>query len=213
MKGVWTALMLASAGFALLSGQAGAAAEAMLSSGERALTLALTLLAGMTLWSGLMEILCASGDVARLGRLFRRMLRPLFSGVEAEDAWEAISLNLAANLLGLGNAATPAGIEAAKRLSALGQPGLEALSMLLALDNAGLQLIPTTVITLRQSAGAAFPADIWGMTLLVSGGATAATILLMLLAREGGRMHGRYHGCGHRGAGRGDRAARADVGL
>lgn len=213
MSQAWIALMLGATGFALLTGHAGETAEALLSSGEQAVRLLLTLLAGMTLWSGLMEILCASGDVARLGRVFRRMLRPLFPGVTDDAAWDAISLNLSANLLGLGNAATPAGIEAAKRLSALGQPGLEALSMLLALDNAGLQLIPTTVITLRQSAGAAFPTDIWGMTLLVSGGATAATILLMLLAREGGRMHGRYHGCGHRGAGRGDRAARADVGL
>ena len=213
MKGVWTALMLASAGFALLSGQAGAAAEAMLSSGERALTLAVTLLAGMTLWSGLMEILCASGDVARLGRLFRRMLRPLFSGVEAEDAWEAISLNLAANLLGLGNAATPAGIEAAKRLSALGTPGLEALAMLLALDNAGLQLIPTTVITLRQSAGAAAPADVWGMTLAVSGAATAAAILLMKGFAWGGRKYGRGNGRGDHRLGGSHRPARRDDGL
>lgn len=213
MKGVWTALMLASAGFALLSGQAGAAAEAMLSSGERALTLALTLLAGMTLWSGLMEILCASGDVARLGRVFRRMLRPLFAGIDAEDAWEAISLNLAANLLGLGNAATPAGIEAAKRLSALGAPGLEALAMLLALDNAGLQLIPTTVITLRQSAGAAAPADVWGMTLAVSGAATAAAMLLMKGFAWGGRKYGRGNGRGDHRPGGSHRPARRDDGL
>lgn len=213
MAKAWVVLMLGATGFALLTGHAGDAAEALLSSGEQAVHLLLTLLAGMTLWGGLMEILSASGDVARLGRVFRRTLRPLFRGVTDDAAWDAITLNLSANLLGLGNAATPAGIEAAKRLSALGQPGLEALAMLLALNNAGFQLIPTTVITLRQSAGAAAPADIWGMTLLVSGSATAAAVGFMLLARGGERGHGRIHGCGHRGAGRRDRAARGDVGL
>lgn len=206
----WCVLMLGAAGFSLLTGHAGETAEALLASGEQAVRLFMTLLAGMTLWSGLMEILCASGDVARLSKGFRWLLRPLFPGVADAAAWDAISLNLSANLLGLGNAATPAGIEAAKRLSALGQPGLDALAMLLALDNAGMQLIPTTVITLRQSAGAAAPADIWGMTLLVSGGATVVAILLMLLAREGERIHGRIDGRGHRGVGRRDRAARAD---
>lgn len=212
MGQAWVGLVLGGAAYALGAGKAGRAAEALLSSGEEAVRLWLTLLAGMTLWSGLMEILSASGDVARLGRVFRRVLRPLFPGVEDGAAWDAISMNLSANLLGLGNAATPAGIEAAKRLSALGQPGMEALAMLLALDNAGLQLIPTTVITLRQSAGAAAPADIWGMTLLVSGAATAAVILFMMLANGGGTRYGRIHGRGHRGAGRGDRAARADDG-
>lgn len=213
MACAWVVLMLGATGFALLTGRAGEAAEALLSSGEKAVKLLLTLLAGMTLWSGLMEILSASGDVTRLGRVFRRMLRPLFPGVTDDAAWDAISLNLSANLLGLGNAATPAGIEAAKRLSALGQPGMEALAMLLALDNAGMQLIPTTVITLRQSAGAAAPADIWGMTLIVSGAATAVSVGCMMLARGGERGYGRIHGGGHCGAGRGDRPARADGGL
>jgi spore maturation protein A len=85
--------------------------------------------------------------------------------------------------MGLGNAATPAGIEAAKRLSALGEPGLRALAMLLAIDNASLQLMPTTVITLRQAAGAANPADIWGPTLLVSGASTLIAAGLMKLAQ------------------------------
>lgn len=213
MASAWVVLVLGASVYALLTGQAGSAAQALLSSGEQAVRLLMTLLAGMMLWSGVMEILCASGDVARLGRVFRRMLRPLFPGVEDQAAWDAISMNLSANLLGLGNAATPAGIEAAKRLSALGQPGMEALAMLLALDNAGLQLIPTTVITLRQSAGAAAPADIWGMTLLVSGAATVMAVLFMMLVRKGEGLYGRIHGGGHRGAGRGNRAARADGGL
>lgn len=183
MGQVWTVLMLAASAIALITGRAGEAASALLSSGEQAVALLMTLLAGMTLWSGLMEILAASGDVARLGRVFRRVLRPLFRGMTDDDAWDAMSLNLSANLMGLGNAATPAGIEAAKRLAGLGEPGLRALAMLLALDNASLQLMPTTVITLRQAAGAANPADVWGPTLLVSGASAIIAAALMKLAQ------------------------------
>ena len=181
MSRIWTIVMLAAAALCVLTGREGETAAALLDSGTQAVTLMMTLLGAMTLWSGLMEILTRTGDVARLGRLFRRTMQPLFPGLTDDGAWEALSVNLAANLLGLGNAATPAGVEAAKRLSALGPVGLRALAMLLVLDNAGLQLLPTTVITLRQSAGARNPADIWGMTMLVSVIATVVGAGLMAL--------------------------------
>lgn len=202
MGRIWAALVLISAMLSLISGNSGAVAQALLDSGHRAVTLLMTLLATMTLWSGLMEVLVATGDVTRLGKLFRRLLKPLFPGLEDDTAWDAISMNLSANLLGLGNAATPAGIEAAKRLSALGRNGLSALAMLLVLDNASLQLIPTTVITLRQAAEAKNPADIWGMTLLVSGITMVAAIGMMYLIQRGGRSHEhleRERGSGRRG--------------
>ena len=196
MGKIWAALMLLSAVMALLGGRSGEASAAMLGSGTQAVELLMTLLATMTLWSGLMEILCATGDVARLGQVFRRVLKPLFPGLTDDEAWRAISMNLSANLLGLGNAATPAGIEAAQRLAALGEGGLRALAMLLVLDNASLQLIPTTVITLRQTAGARDPADIWGMTLLVSGASMLAGILLMGIFARGGKRHEWLERCG-----------------
>lgn len=136
-----------------------------------------------------MEILCATGDVSRLGKLFRRVLKPLFSGLDDDKAWDVISMNLSANLLGLGNAATPAGIEAAQRLAALGRRGISALAMLLVLDNASMQLMPTTVITLRQAAGAHNPADIWGMTLLVSGITMLVAMMTMMLLTRRERMN------------------------
>ena len=202
MGRIWAALVLISAMLSLISGNSGAVAQALLDSGHRAVTLLMTLLATMTLWSGLMEVLVATGDVTRLGKLFRRLLKPLFRSLEDDTAWDAISMNLSANLLGLGNAATPAGIEAAKRLSALGRNGLSALAMLLVLDNTSLQFIPTTVITMRQAAGAKNPADIWGMTLLVSGITMAAAVSMMYLIQRGGRSHERLEwerGSGRRG--------------
>lgn len=213
MAKVWTALMLASACISLCTGRAGETAAALLSSGEQAVRLLMTLLATMTLWSGLMEILCATGDVARLGRVFRRLMGPLFPGLRDEPAWDAISMNLSANLLGLGNAATPAGIEAAKRLTQLGEPGMRALAMLLTMDNASLQLIPTTVITLRQSAGALDPADVWGGTLLVSGASMLIAVTLMKIVYPGGDQHERTDRCGHRHSGRRHCAAGLHDGL
>ena len=203
---IWTVLMLLSVSAALVTGRAGAAASALLESGEQAVALMLTLLGTMTLWSGLMEILAAAGDAARLGRMFRRLLKPLFPYLEDEKAWKAITMNLSANLLGLGNAATPAGMEAAKRLAVLGDNGLRALGMLLALDNASLQLIPTTVITLRQAAGAADPADVWGMTLLISGVSTVLAAAMMKMLMAGGKDHERLE---RRGGGRPCRRHRA----
>ena len=213
MGTIWTGLITLSAIAALACGKTGEAALALLASGSEAVRLMLTLLATMTLWSGLMEILAESGDADRLGRVFRRVLRPLFPGLQDEASWNAITMNLSANLLGLGNAATPAGIEAAKRLAALGKTGLNALGMLLVLDNAGLQFIPTTVITLRQAAGAADPADIWGMTLLVSGAASAMAIILMKVLTAGGKGYERMERCGGDSCRRRYRAAGVDDGV
>lgn len=213
MGTIWMVLMLSSAALTLITGCAGEAASALLSSGEQAVSLTMTLLATMALWSGLMEILSDTGDVARLGRLFRKILRPLFPSLRDDEAWNHISMNLSANLLGLGNAATPAGIAAAQRLASLGENGLQALAMLLALDNASLQLIPTTVITLRQAAGALDPADIWGMTLLVSGASTIIAALMMKMMAPGGHEHERIDRRSHCRPCRGHCAAGGRDGL
>ena len=178
MGRIFCVLLLASIGLALGAGRTEAAGAALMSAGGEAIRLAMTLGGTMALWCGLMEILRQTGDVARLGRLMRRMLRPLFPALAAEDAWSA--------MLGLGNAATPAGIEAARRLTApeAGTPGLRALAMLLVLNNSSLQLIPATVIGLRSAAGAAHPADIWWPTLVSSGAATITAAAMMLLVQR-----------------------------
>ena len=205
MGRIWVVLLLASIVVSVLTGRSGVCAQALLESGGKAVELLVTLLATMTLWSGLLEILSSTGDVNRIGKLFRRVLKPLFPGLKDEQAWSAMSMNLAANLLGLGNAATPAGIEAAKRLSSLGPQGLRALAMLLVLDNASLQLIPTTVITLRQTAGAGDPADIWAPTLLISGASAFIAVILMKAFAYGGKRHERFDGNSHRMPDRTDR--------
>lgn len=185
MSRIWMALTIGSIALALYAGRADEAAGAIMAAGSGAVTLWLTLVGAMTLWSGLMAILEQTGDVARLGRLLRRVLKPLFGGVTDDEAWADMGMNLAANVMGLGNAATPAGIRAARRLSELGEAGARALAMLLALNNSSLQWLPTTVIALRGAAGAAHPADIWLATLLSSGVSTLTAAALMAVVNRG----------------------------
>lgn len=190
MSRIWPAAVALSLLAALLTGRAGDAAQALMASGAGAVELMIALLGTMTLWSGLMEILAETGDVARIGRGLRRMLRPLFPGLTDEASWEAMSLNLSANLLGLGNAATPAGVRAAGLLSGQGEAGRNALAMLLALNNSSLQLMPTTVMALRAQAGSASPADIWPAALLSSAAATVTAAALMRLCQRRRARHG-----------------------
>lgn len=178
---VWSALICASCVCAVMTGRGALSAQTLMDSGKQAVELLAELLGAMTLWSGLMEQLDAAGDLKRLGRLIRRGAQKLFPGIENEEAWSAAGMNLAANLLGLGNAATPAGIRAAELLSRQGEAGLKALGALLVLNNSGLQLMPATVIALRSAAGSADPAGIWLPTLLSSGAATLTAVLLLTL--------------------------------
>lgn len=177
---VWSGMLIASIAVGLGTGNVTEMADMLMTSGEEAIGLMLTLMAAMTLWSGLMEILSEAGDIRRIGRLLRKLTTPVFGGLRDEACWDAMSMNLAANLLGVGNAATPAGIRAAQLLSGQGEAGLRALAALLALNNAGLQLAPTTVITLRQAAGSSDPAGIWGVSLAAA--LAAATVSLAVLS-------------------------------
>ena len=213
MSNIFCLMMIASVVYALMCGNVSPTAGAVFAAGGETVQLAITLTASMMLWCGLMEILRRAGDVQRLGSLLRRVLKPLFSGIEDEEAWGYMASNLAANMLGLGNAATPAGIEAARRLNSLGETGLRALAMLLVLNNSSLQWLPTTVMTLRAEAGSTDPAGIWLPAMMVSGVSTAvAAGLMMLLQRRDIRRERRsglhHHGdpgrdcaAGHDGAG------------
>ena len=110
--------MLTACVVALVTGRP--AAGALMDSGAGAVEMTLTLMGSMVLWSGLMEVLRATGDVERLGRGLRRLLSPLFGSIKDDACWAAMGMNLAANMLGLGNAATPAGIRAAELCESIG---------------------------------------------------------------------------------------------
>jgi len=116
----------------------------------------------LCLWMGVMEIMERSGLARGLARLLRPVLKRLYPAFAHDrPVMDAVSANLSANLLGLGNAATPLGLEASRLMSER-SPGVasDGLCMLVVMNTASLQLIPTTVASLRAAAGSGNPFDI-----------------------------------------------------
>ena len=155
------ALYLLPAWAALLTGRAPQAGAAMLAGAAAAVLCSLELLGGICLWSAVLGLLERCGLAARLAALLRPLLTRLFPCSSREGAvLQALTENLSANLLGLGNAATPAGIRAAQGMARLGERARDELCLLVVLNTASLQLLPATVASLRAAAGASAPFDI-----------------------------------------------------
>lgn len=181
MGAVFGGFLLASCLLAILGGQENATFAALLESAGRSVELLATLLGSMTLWGGLMAILAETGDMQRMETLLRKLFWKNKGTKFGKQTVNDVVMNLVANLFGLGNAATPSGVSAAKTLSTHGEDGMRALALLLVVNNAGFQLLPTTVLTMRQAAGSTDAAGIWGATLISSAAATVTAFLLMRL--------------------------------
>ena len=137
-------------------------AAAAVEGAQGAIELCISLAGMMCLWTGVMEIMRRSGLAEKLSRLLRPVLGLIFPQTARDrEIMDSIAANVSANLLGLGNAATPLGIEAARKMSRR-TPGVagDSLCMLVVCNTASIQLIPTTVATVRSAAGCAAPFDI-----------------------------------------------------
>lgn len=160
MSIVWLIIMLLSVAALLLSDPS-AALEAMITGANGAVSLALTLVALYGIWLGLFEALESTGVADRLARLLRPVIRRLFPGESAETE-KYVSMNVSANLLGLGNAATPMAINAVRTMKR--DPVRSAVAttnmiMLVVISATSLQIFPSTVVSLRAAHGSADPAD------------------------------------------------------
>ena len=185
---LWTLLLVVSVVAAALTGRmadlTGAAADAA----GKAVTVSLGLVGLLTLWLGLMRVAEEAGLVSLLARAVRPLLRRLFPEVPADHpAMGSMVMNIAANLLGLGNAATPFGVRAMQELETLNPEqgtATDAQALFCAMNTASLQLVPASVIALRAGAGSRAPAEILGATLLASAcGVVVAVTVSRLLAR------------------------------
>ena len=177
---IWAAFLALSLVCGAASGRLADVTAAVGTGASEAVALAIRIAGVMAFWSGMMELLRASGLAEKLAWLLQPVLRPLFGSAAADrQAMEAVSANVTANLLGLSNAATPLGLRAADRLYALaGRRGApDPVLTLLTLNATSIQLIPSTVAAVRTACGAQAPFDI----MLPVWGASAASVAAVLL--------------------------------
>ena len=167
---IWTGMVTLSVLCGIATGQRAQVAAAAVEGTQAAVELCLSIAGMLCLWTGVMEVMRRSGLAEGLSRLLRPVLKRLYPSVSRDkEIMDSISANVSANLLGLGNAATPLGLEAARRMSRK-SPGVasDALCMLVVCNTASIQLIPTTVATVRAAAGSQTPFDILPATWLAS---------------------------------------------
>ena len=169
---VWFFLLVLGIFIGMLNGRMEAVTQAVIQSSSTAVQLCIGLLGVMCLWSGIMNIAEKSGLVRIIGRVVRPVLHFLFPDVPSRHpAAGAIVMNLVANFLGLGNAATPLGLKAMNELQRLNphkDTATDAMCMFLVLNTASLQLIPATTIAIRAAAGSASSTEIIGTVWIAS---------------------------------------------
>lgn len=172
LHSIWFMMMASSLVYAGLNGKMGEMLNAALKGGEKAIGLTIGLGAGYLLFCGLIEIARALEVPRKVEKLIRPLLRRLMPHVRESETFQAVALNLSMNLLGAGNAATPLGMEAVRRMdqeSTCCPQIRHDLYMLLILNATSIQLLPTTILTLRAAAGSANVNAVLLPTLLCTG--------------------------------------------
>jgi spore maturation protein A len=163
---IWFIMLVLGIAVGVMNGRIDEVTQAVVNSSQNAIELGVGLLGIMCLWTGLMNIAEKSGIIRKISKAIRPVMSFLFPGIPREHpAGGAIVMNLVANFLGLGNAATPLGLKAMNELQKLNpnkDMATNEMSMFLVLNTACLQFIPATVIALRASAGSKNPAEVIG---------------------------------------------------
>ena len=163
MSRIWTTMVALAIFSALLTGQGSALAAAVTQGAQSGITLAISIAGSICLWTGVGKLMDRAGLTDRLSRLFRPLLGRIFPTFRTDGVFAgALSANVCANFLGLGNAATPMGILAAQRLAARRTDGVasDQLCRLVVLNTASIQLLPTNVAAIRTALGCQTPFDI-----------------------------------------------------
>jgi spore maturation protein A len=185
---IWFGLMAIALVVAAINGTAGAVTTGAVDSATTAVQIAIGLVGIMTLWLGMMRVAEAAGLVTIVGRALRPLLRWMFPDVPPEHpAAGALVVAIAANMLGLNNAATPLGIKAIEELQELNpdkDTATNAMVTFMALTTSGVQLIPATMIGVLAAAGSTSPTVIIGTSLVATFiGTLAAVVAARVLQR------------------------------
>ena len=171
MSWIWAMLLTVSILCAIITDNGSALAAAIPQGAQAGITLAISIAGSLCLWSGIGKLMERIGLTEKLSKLLHPLLIRLFPRTRNDALTrQYLSANICANFLGLGNAATPMGIQAAKRLTDPRNPELatDELCRLIVLNTASIQLIPANVAAVRASLGCAAPFDILPMVWLTS---------------------------------------------
>lgn len=186
-------MLLAGVLAAAMVGDISGAQEALLSGGTEAISFCLNMAGAYAFFGGLLGILRESGVTAAIAAAMRRPLFRLFRFELGEErAMDDICVNLAADLLGMGGAATPSGLRAMKTMAKANgnnERMSDAMALFLVLNMCSVQLLPTTMIALRQIGGAARPADIVLPTLVSTAAAALTGIVLCKFFASRSKRH------------------------
>ena len=185
---IWIGLAALSLFSAILTGSGSELAASVTQGAQSGLTLTLSMAGAICLWTGVGRLMEKAGFTVFLSRLLHPLLQRLFPESKKDSSLGcSLSANICANLLGLGNAATPMGIQAAQQLARYGTEGIasDSLCRLVVLNTASIQLIPATVAALRSSLGCETPFDILPAVWLTS---LCSASLGLLAAKIMGRL-------------------------
>lgn len=178
---VWSGLVIVSILCSVFFGNTENLSKALVDSGASSIQLIMTMAGIICIWTGIMKIAVESGLTSIFARVFSPLLRPLFPNLDKNsDAFKSISMNISANLLGLGNAATPFGLKAMEQLHTLNNHGDTAsneMIIFVVMNTASLQLLPTTLASLRQAYGSNAPFEIIVPVWISSACALAAALI------------------------------------
>lgn len=189
---IWPCFILISFVYAILTGNIENMNQSIFTSAAGAVELSITFFSTICLWTGIMKIAQQTNFVTKLTKLLRPIINFLFPDCRNnEKAKEEISMNMIANILGLGNAATPLGLKAMKTLQK-DNPKKDIVShsmaMFIVINTASMQLIPTTVIAIRTSFNSSNPTQIifpvWGVTIAAFLAAVIATKIFIFFDRK-----------------------------
>lgn len=160
MSWIWTGIVAVSLLCGALNGRGSALAAAVMQGAQAGVTLAISMAGAICLWSGIGKLMTAIGLTDKLSRLLHPLLHRVFPSSKQDTVLSgALSANICANFLGLGNAATPMGIRAAQRMKR-GSTATNELCRLIVLNTASIQLIPANVAAIRSSLGCETPFDL-----------------------------------------------------
>ena len=184
---LWPIFIIVSVVYAILTGRVEQINNSIFESSASAVQLSITLLGTMCLWNGIMQIAQKTSLMNKMKKLLSPFMKILFPEIRKEEqAYTEISMNMVANILGLGNAATPLGLKAMKTLQKSNKEKEKlsnSMAMFIIINTASIQLIPTTVIAIRSSLGSENPTGIilpvWIATITAAiAGVSMAKILM-----------------------------------